>query len=449
MAKRSKTGLGRRDFLKGAALATAASGAGLVSAGTGASPALAAVAGPLSRAADLPKPAGQRVIVVGGGWSGLTMAKYLKKNNPKFDVVMIEPNATFFSCPLSNLWLDNVIDTDLLLHSYTDAAKAGGYIWLQGMLVQLDREKRRAFTTAGYIDYDYIVLSPGIDYNYASLGVKDPGEAARLAQTYPAGFKPGSEHLSIKAKLDDFEEGVFLLNVPTGNYRCLPGPYERACMIASYFKAEGIKGKVVLLDPNEKPTIKADGFLAAFKELHKGYIDYQTAATITGVDVAGKTVETEFGKVKFADAAIYPRVRAARLIEDLGLADPKSPQLEGKIDNFRYTVPGDDHTYIAGDARPMPFSKSGNTANTEAHIVSRMIAARAQGKDSPWESPNTICYSMVDGEGKQSIMVDAKYKFTKGKGWGFTDVKLIEKWSKKLGKANIEWGKGLYRDMFS
>jgi len=97
----------------------------------------------------------------------------------------------------------------------------------------------------------------------------------------------------------------------------------------------------------------------------------------------------------------------------------------------------------------MPFSKSGNTSNTEAHIVSKMIAARAQGKDVPWESPNTICYSMVDGEKKQSIMVDAKYKFTKGKGWAFDDVKLIEKWSPQLGKANIEWGKGLYRDMFS
>ncbi len=449
MTKRSKAGLGRRDFLKGAALATAATGAGLVSAGSGASPAMAAIAGPMSRPAGLPRPAGQRVIVVGGGWSGLTMAKYLKKNNPKFDVVMIEPNATFFSCPLSNLWLGGVVETDLLLHSYTDAAKNNGYIWLQGMLVQLDREKRRAFTTAGYIDYDYIVLSPGIDYNYASVGVKDPGEAARLAQTCPAGFKPGSEHLSIKAKLDDFEEGVFLLNVPPGNYRCLPAPYERACMIASYFRAEGIKGKVVLLDPNEKPAIKANGFLAAFRELHKGYIDYQTAATITGVDVAGKTVETEFGKVEFADAAIYPRVRAARLIEDLGLTDPESLQMEGRIDHFRYTVPGDDHTYICGDARPMPFSKSGNTANTEAQIVAKMIAARARGEDSPWESPNTICYSMVDANSRESIMVDARYKFTKGKGWGFTDVKMIEKRSKKLGKANIEWGKGLYRDMFS
>ncbi len=448
MTSKNGKGLGRRDFLKTAALAGAAAGVGTVAVGGSSTPAAAAVAGPLARAANLPKPKGPRVVVVGGGWAGLTMAKYLKKNNPKFDVVMVEPHSVFFSCPLSNLWLDNVVGTDLLIHSYVDAAKNNGYIWLQAALTQLDRDKRRAYTTDGYIDYDYIVLAPGIDYNYASLGVKDPADEYMLAQTYPAAFKPASEHLSLKAKLENFDGGVFLLNVPTGNYRCLPGPYERACLIASYFKQEGIKGKVVLLDPRDKPSIKANGFLAAFKR-HKDYLEYHTAANITGVDVGKKMVKTEFGEVKFADAALYPRVRASRLIEDLGLHDPKSPQLEAKIDEFFYNVPGDEHTYVIGDARPMPFSKSGNTANTEAKIVARIIAERAAGKKPKWESPNTICYSMVDGTSKESIMVDAKYKFTKGKGWGFTDVKLIEKASKQLGKANIEWGKGLYRDMFS
>ncbi len=442
-------GMDRRDFLKTAGLASVGAAAGMGGVAGGVTPAAAAIAGPLNRAAELPKKKGQRVVVVGGGWSGLTMAKYLRKANSNFDVVLVEPNAMFMSCPLSNLWLGGVIGIDILLHSYVDAARNNGYTWLQAMLVQLDREKRRAWTTAGYIDYDYIVLAPGIDYNYASLGVKDPDAVREVSLKFPAAFKPGSEHLSLKEKLDDFEEGVFLLNVPTGNYRCLPGPYERACLIASYFKKEGIKGKVILLDPNEKPTIKANGFLAAFKELYKDVLEYHTSTTITGVDPHKKVVTTEFGEFTFADAALYPRVRASRLIEDLGLHDPKSPQLEAKIDNFFYNVPGDEHTYVTGDARPMPFSKSGNTANTEAKIVAKIIAARAAGKEPKWESPNTICYSMVNANPKESIMVDAKYKFTKGKGWGFTDVKLIEKRSTQLGKANIEWGKGLYRDMFS
>ncbi len=445
--KKVVDGLGRRDFLKTAGLAGVGVAAGMGGMAAGSAPA-AAVAGPLSRAADLPKNKGPRVVVVGGGWSGLTIAKYLKKENPKFDVVLLEPSAMFMSCPLSNLWLGGVVDVDLLLHSYLDAARNNGYVWLQGMLVQLDREKRRAWTTAGHVDYDYIVLAPGIDYNYASLGVKDPAVASTLAHMYPAAFKPGSEHLSLRNKLDDFEEGVFVLNVPAGNYRCMPGPYERACIIASYFKKEGIKGKVILLDPNDKPTIKAEGFLSAFNDLYKDVLEYHTSTTITGVDPHNKVVETEFGEVKFADAALYPRVRAARLIEDVGLVDPNSPQMEARIDHFFYNVPGDEHTYVAGDSRPMPFSKSGNTANTEGKVVAGIIAARAAGKEPKWESPNTICYSMVNTDPRESIMVDAKYKFTKGKGWGFTDVRVINKRSRQLAKANIEWGRGLYRDMF-
>lgn len=446
--------LNRRSFLKltggsAAAAAATAGAAGTIATATS-TPAAAAMSGRMSRPADLPKASGARVVVVGGGWSGLTMAKYLKKENSGFDVVLVEPNSMFMSCPLSNLWLAGIVGTDLLLHSFVDAAKNNGYTYLQATVVDVDRDKKRVFTERGSIDYNYLVLAPGIDYNYASIGVKDPGDEIALRQTYPAAFKPGSEHLSLKAKLDDFEEGDFVLNVPTGNYRCLPGPYERACLIAAFFKTEGIKGKVILLDPNEKPTIKAEGFLAAFKELYGDQLDYRTATKIEGVDLAKKQVVTEFGEVGFADASLYPRVRANQLIEDLGLADPKSPQKEAAIDNLKYHVKGDEHVYATGDVRPMPFSKSGNTANSEAHIVARMIAGHAAGKEVAWESPNTICYSMVNADPQESIMVDAKYKHDgKGAGWGFTDVKMINDRTTSLGKANIEWGKGLYRDMFS
>ncbi|RMD47642.1 MAG: NAD(P)/FAD-dependent oxidoreductase [Alphaproteobacteria bacterium] len=444
-SRNDRPGLGRRGFLK----LSAASVAGAATLGAASRPAAAAVAGSSARPAPLPAAKGPRVVVVGGGWSGLTMAKYLKKEKPDFDVVLLEPSSVFFSCPLSNLWLAGLIETDMLIHSYVDAARNNGYIWLQAALTDLDREKRRAYTSLGTIDYDYIVLAPGIDYMYESFGVEDPAEQYMVAQTWPAAFKPASEHLTLKGKLEDFEEGVFLLTVPPGNYRCLPGPYERACMIAAYFQKEEIPGKVVLIDPNEKPTIKAEGFLAAFSELYKDVIEYMPSTKIEGIDIGAKKVITEFEEIEFADAAIYPRVRASRLIENLGLADPNSPQLEAAIDTLRYHVAGDEHTYVTGDARPMPFSKSGNTANSEAKIVAKMIAAHAEGKEVPWQSPETICYSAVRADPLESIMVDAKYKHDgHGAGWGFTDVTMINDRSKDLGKANIEWGKGLWRDMF-
>jgi sulfide dehydrogenase [flavocytochrome c] flavoprotein subunit len=435
--------LGRRDFLKlsaGSTLVAATATAAMTT------PAAAAISGRTNRPADLPAATGPRCVVVGGGASGATMAKYLKKENPKFDVVMVEPNSTYMSCFLSNLWLDDLINLETLQHSFCDAANANNYVWLQGMLIDLDRQKKRAFTSEGYIDYHYIVLAPGIDYNYASIGIKDPAMQIACAQKFPAGFKPGSEDLSIKSKLANFESGVFLTTVPVGNYRCLPAPYERACLIADYFKKNKIKGKVVLLDPNDKPFApKAPGFLAAFHELYKDILEYKPSTNIKSVDPIKKTVTTEFDTIKFDDAAIYPRVRAAKLIEDLGLSNPKSPQMEADIDVYKYFAKGDKTCYVTGDARPMPFSKSGNTSNSEAHYVAKVIAAHAAGKDIDWVSPQTICYSMVNGKPEEAIMVKAKYD---RKTFGFTDVQLDNKRSTALGKATLEWGAGLYRDMF-
>ncbi len=406
----------------------------------------AAISGRTNRPADLPKAAGPRCVVVGGGTSGLTLARYLKKENPKFDVVMVEPNYLFMSPYLTNLWLDDIFELSFVQHSFCDAARKGNYVWLQGKLIDLDRQNKRAFTSEGYIDYHFIALAPGIDYNYASIGITDPVLAVTCAQNFPAGFKPGSEILTIKNKLANFEKGVFLTTVPVGNYRCLPAPYERACLMGDYFKKNKIKGKVVLLDPGEQPFApKAPGFLAAFKELYKDYVDYRPSTQIKSVDPIKKTVTTEFETISFDDAAIYPRVRAAKLIEDLGLSDPKSPQFEADIDVYKYFVKGDKTCYAAGDCRPMPFSKSANTANSEAHYVAKVIAAAAAGKDIDWVSPYTICYSMVNGKPEEAIMVKAKYD--KGK-FGFTDVELDNKRSAALGLATHEWGAGLYRDMF-
>jgi sulfide dehydrogenase [flavocytochrome c] flavoprotein subunit len=436
--------LGRRQFLKLSAGSTLVAAAATTGAMT--TPAAATISGRTNRPADLPAATGPRCVVVGGGASGATMAKYLKRENPKFDVVMVEPNSTYMSCFLSNLWLDDLINLETLQHSFCDAANANNYVWLQGMLIDLDRQKKRAFTSAGYIDYQYIVLAPGIDYNYASIGIKDPAMEIACAQKFPAGFKPGSEHLSIKTKLANFESGIFLTTVPVGNYRCLPAPYERACLIADYFKKNKIKGKVVLLDPGDKPFApKAPGFLAAFHELYKDILEYHPSTMIKSVDPMKKTVTTEFDTFEFTDAAIYPRVRAAKLIEDLGLSNPKSPQMEADIDVYKYFAKGDRTCYVTGDCRPMPFSKSGNTSNSEAHYVAKVIAAHEAGKDIDWVSPQTICYSVVNGKPEEAIMVKAKYD---RKTFGFTDVQLDNKRSTALGKATHEWGAGLYRDMF-
>lgn len=404
----------------------------------------------LGKQANLPRAKGQRVIVIGGGWSGLTIAKYLKKENPKFDVVLIERRATFMSCPISNLWLADVVNLEFIHRSFLDAARNGGYTFFNATVVDVDRTSRKVYTEQGYVSYDYLVLAPGIDYDYASIGVSNPEDEYALKSWYPAGFMPGSEHLSIKNKLDGFEGGVFLLTVPSGNYRCLPAPYERACMVAAIFKKNKIKGKVVLLDANPDITIKKDGFHAAFDQLYKGILEYHKNAAIKSVDVEKREVNTDFDTFKFDDAAIYPRIRASKLIEQLGLVNPESPQKEANIDVLKYNVIGDERVYVTGDSRPMPYSKSGNTANSEGTFVAKVIGARAAGKEINWESPHTICYSGVAIDPLQSISVDAQYQYNaKEKSFAFDKVQMFEKWDAARGQANLEWARGLYRDMFA
>lgn len=461
--------LSRRDFLRLSGTTALAASAGLTACGDSATPTPKKAAtenqsangaaaqavppklpGALGRAADLPKPQGPRVVVVGGGWSGLTLAKYLKKENPAFDVVLVEKRAVFISCPISNLWLADVVNLKFLTHSYLDAARDNNYIFHHAAVVDVDREQRRVYTDKGYVDYDYLALAPGIDYDYASIGVTDPAELVAIRQKYPAGFKPGSEHLSLKTKLEVFEGGTFVLTVPSGNYRCLPAPYERACMVAAIFRKEKIKGKVLLLDANPDIPFKQTGFHDAFNELYKDIVEYKPGVEIRGVDVKGKEIKTDFDSIKFDDASIYPRIRASMLLEDLGLAQPDNPQKEANIDVLRYHIIGDERVYVAGDARPMPFSKSGNTANSEAKYVAKVIAAHAVGKDVEWESPLTVCYSAVKLDPVESISVDTKYKFdSTTQQFSFDKVTLFQKWDAERGQANLEWARGLYRDMFA
>jgi NADH dehydrogenase FAD-containing subunit len=444
----------RRDFMKlsGAAAVTAGTGIGWSGLASAKKKDMEG-AGPLAwiqHKASLPKAKGQRVLVVGGGWSGLTIAKYLKKENPKLDVVLVEKNPVFLSCPLTNIYAVGALDLEFLTHSYLEPARNNGYIYFQATVVGADFDSRKLYTNEGEIDYDYLCLSPGVDYDYAAIGVTDPEEEFYLRQTYPAGFMGGSEHLSIKEKLANFDKGIFLITVPSGNYRCLPGPYERACLVADYFKNEKIKGKVLVADGNPEITIKKEGFHAAFDKLYKGYVEYVPSFEIKGVDARGRQIKSDFDELSFDDGTIYPRVQGSRLLQALGVASPDSPQKEANIDPLKYNVIGQDRVFAAGDARPMPFSKSGNTSNSEGHHVAKVIAARAAGKEIKWESPHTVCFSAVSYKPLQAIGVDALYSYNaKDKSFTFAHVKMQEEWNSKLGQTDLEWAKGMFRDMFA
>jgi NADH dehydrogenase FAD-containing subunit len=437
----------RRRFLQStsALLAT-----GLVGGATAAEePATPPAVQRILRRAGAASARGARVIVVGGGWSGLTMAKYLKRFNPGFEVTLLDRRQSFVSFPLSNAWLANQVSLDFLSHSFYEAANNHGYRFLHAGVIGFDRESRRVYTEQGYFEYDYLVLAPGIEYDYTRIGVDDPLEQQRLYQQYPGGFVAGSELLTIKRKIEGFSGGTFVLTVPNGDYRCAAAPYERACMVAAIFKRQRLRAKILLLDMNPGITIKVDGFTRAFEELYGDYIDYLPSSEISQVDIDSRRIETLFDEYRFDDAVIYPPVRASRLIEEAGIDNPEDPQKAPSTDPFLYHVDGDPRVYVTGDSRSQPFSKGGHTAHSEAQYVAEVIAAHALDREVRWRSPQTMCFSAVDINPLESMSIITYYRFDEHSGqFAFDRTHLVDDWDPQGGQASLAWAEGMFQDMF-
>lgn len=402
--------------------------------------------------APLPKTKAPRVVVVGGGWSGLSVAKNTKIYAPSADVILVEERHQFISCPVSNLWLVDKVKLEYLTHDYLQAAKSYNYTYFQASAIDIDKEQQILYTSNGKIKYDYLVFAPGIDYDY-SRWTKDIAFENRLRSEYPAGFKPGSEHITLKRKIQNFKGGNFILTVPEGNYRCLPAPYERACIIADYFKQKKLNAKVIILDANNAITIKEKGFKTAFDELHKDYLEYVPSSKITKIDLDTKKVYTEFDEFEFEDAAFYPQVRGAKILEKVGLAKDAKNKMEAYIDPLTYEAIGAKNIFISGDARPMGFSKSGNTSNTEGRFVASRIAQKIN-KSAPikWEPPTTLCFSAISTEPEKAIYILTQYSYDKEtKTFDFAGTLSDEDWKvtgERNAKSIYDWANALYADMF-
>jgi NADH dehydrogenase FAD-containing subunit len=402
--------------------------------------------------APLPDTKNPRVVVVGGGWSGLSVAKYTKVFAPNSDVVLVEQRHEFISCPVSNLWLVDKVKLEYLTHDYLQAARKNNYTYFHATAIGLDKENQILKTSNGDIAYDYLVFAPGIDYDY-SRWTNDIAFENRLRQEYPAGFIPGSEHMTLKNKILNFKGGNFILTVPAGNYRCLPAPYERACIIADYFKQKKLNAKVIILDANNAITIKEKGFQSAFEELYSDYIEYVPNGVITKIDLDNKVVHTEFDEYEFEDAAFYPQVRGAKILEKVGLAKDAKNKLEAHINELTYEAIGAKNVYITGDSRPMGFSKSGNTSNTEGKYVASHIAQKINKTAKiKWQSPVTTCFSAVSIEPEKAIYIYTEYSYDKDIVFSFANTFSSEDWKKEgvqNGESIYNWADALYADMFN
>jgi NADPH-dependent 2,4-dienoyl-CoA reductase/sulfur reductase-like enzyme len=368
------------------------------------------------------------------------VARKLAQSGVDVEVVLVEQKPIFMSCPMSNLFLAGVKPLEWLVFDYTNVVK-DGVIFVQEKVLDINRDRRLVRTTGGYLAYDFLVLAPGIDYMYEAI----PGYA-EAKHLLPVGFKP-FEHIALRRMLDQFDEtgGELVMYIPTPPYRCPPGPYERAAMLAWRLKSKGVKGKLIVLDANPQPVSKAPGFLAAYNELYKDYLEYVPNTRITGLDYEKKRVLTELGEVPFTLANIIPPMKAGELVRVAGLGE--------RWANVRipyFLSEQDDRIYLVGDITGnTPYPKSGMVAYVSGTIVARHLAERLRGKplaEIPPELPQNICYSFVDSE--EAIWVSANYSWDEAARQIRAQSAVDNQRSQANGQAAFGWATGIWNDMF-
>lgn len=458
--------LSRRDLLKLSGLGAAAVAAG----GCAPSAAVAPQAQSKMEKELLKAPTGKRVVVCGAGFGGLTVAKYLRAASKDIEVVVLEKRDNFMACPCSNIWLGGVADwsLDRLSFDYFAPASKHGYKFLQTTIIGFDREKRIVKTSCGTIGYDYLVLSPGIDYDYSKLFGEDTDKARRCYLECPPALKPGSEHLALKKQLEGMEEGNFIITVPDGAYRCPPAPYERATMVAYYMKTNKIKGKVLILDPKEKPGAKPKEFTEAWNSLYKDIIEFHGNCTLKGVDLDKKEVHVEVGKdkkeskaIKYEVANIIPKNVASSMMKMAGVSTNADGYATVRLPS--HAAMNDDRVYVLGDAiaavnfeAGSAYPKSGHMANSQGKIVAKQLSAKILGKaQTDILLPDNSCFSMVNGSPKEAIVVNHRVEYiapTKDKDGKEIPgkIKVSAKTGSRtadLGKATEEWYKGIMNDI--
>ncbi|THF64554.1 NAD(P)/FAD-dependent oxidoreductase [Pseudothauera nasutitermitis] len=453
----------RRRFLAaGGAIATAsaaAAAAGPALAQSAAAPAASPTLPPLvGRRTDalLARGKARRVVICGGGWGGVTAARYLRQSAPQLEVVLLERNPVFFSCPMSNKWLVNIMDADYLTKDYLKVSEEQGYRFIQTEILEIERDTKRVITAAGALDYDYLILSPGIRYNYEAWFGNDRRAAEATRARFPAAYIPSAEHFRLKQAIHDFKGGDLVMTLPPPPQRCPPSPYERACLIAALFKARKLNARVVILDHKDDVRPIGPGFKAAFQELYKDIITYVPNAHVKEVDPFNKRIKTAAGDFDFEHAILMAPHQAGDLAWKAGVVG-KSPL--GGLDGWANVDPlflndrNDPDVYVIGDAVGFVspqfafYPKAGHVANRHARIVARYIAEREAGRDPAHDLPNNLCYMMVSTDPQEAISVQFDYKINEQgvieqTQWDFNQRKP------ETVSDDFEWARIIYGDMF-
>jgi NADPH-dependent 2,4-dienoyl-CoA reductase/sulfur reductase-like enzyme len=350
------------------------------------------VAAVLSPAPAFAQGAASRVVVVGGGFAGATCARALRQADARIAVTLVEPNPTFTACPFSNAVIGGLRELSAQQFTYERVA-ADGITIARGMATAVDAQARTVTLADGTrLPYDRLVLAPGIDIRWGALAGYDEAAAAHM----PHAWRAGEQTLLLRRQLEAMDDGgLVVISAPANPFRCPPGPYERASLIAHFLKTRKPKSKLIVLDAKDSFS-KQRLFQAAWAELYPGLLEWvpqSKGGTVTSVDPVTRMFVTDFGRHKAAVANVIPPQKAGRIAEIAGVTDrtgwcPIDPvTFESKLQP-RIHVIGD--AAIAG-AMPKSAFAANSQAKTCAAAVAQLLAGAAPA------SPKLIntCYSLV------------------------------------------------------
>ena len=387
-----------------------------------------------------------KVVVIGGGPGGATVAKYIAKDGG-VDVILVEPAKQFTTCFHSNLFLGGFRSWESITHKYDKLTKHGVKLMHQAARA-IDRDKKTVTVGGSALAYDRLVVAPGIDLKYDSV----PGYSEAVSQKLPHAWKAGPQTQLLRKQLNAVKDGgTIVMIAPPNPYRCPPGPYERVSMMAHVLKTKGHKkSRIVVIDPKENFS-KQGLFVEGWQKHYPGMVEWQDPKMHGGVkmvDAKTMTVKTDLGEYKAALINVIPAQWAGRIARDAGLTNqtgfcPINPE------NMKSTV--DANIYVLGDAciaGDMP--KSGFSANSQAKVAAMAIRGElANGRTFPARYTNT-CWSLIATD--DTVKVGGSYQAKDGK------IAAVETFVSKTGESadmrkaqqqeNMGWYAGITADIF-
>jgi NADPH-dependent 2,4-dienoyl-CoA reductase/sulfur reductase-like enzyme len=418
----------RRAFLRSSGL-----GLGLgVLAGGGLAGCATAIKG------DFAPKKGPRVVVIGGGWGGATAAKYVRLLDPNIEVVLIEPNREFISCPFSNLVLAGLRSIDSLTMGYDGLRKHGVRI-IHETATAIEPDQKRVRLGEGYLQYDRLIVSPGVDFQFEQV----EGLAQNQDKVLHA-WKAGPQTVQLAQQLAAMPDGgVFVLSIPLAAYRCPPGPYERTSMVAWYLKTNKPRSKLIVLDANQNIISKTALFRAAWQAYPN--IDYRPASRVVGVDPGIKEVRTEFDKIRYDVVNVIPPQRAGAIAVQADLVGGDKRWCE--VNHVTYESVKQPGIHVIGDATiGLPVPKSGNVANAMGKITAASVVSLIRGKPPTALAPGNTCYSWVSD--REAIAVVNAYKIENGKVVQI-EQKLTPAQSPLVAQRAVGWAQSIWADVLA